>query len=150
MTRPAGRIRKDECLENGLMEANRYSGGYSGGCACGDVRFTIRGAAKRAGLCHCTTCRRAHASVFNAFVVFKRADVQWTGTLRSWESSRGYERCFCARCGSRVIAFSGDEAEVSMGSMDVVGWFAPQYESWCIHREPWCAPLAVPQSLLNK
>ena len=122
----------------------------SGGCACGDVRFTVHGAAKRAGLCHCLTCRRAHASAFNAFVVFNRADVRWRGILRTWESSRGYERGFCARCGSRVIAFNGDEVELSIGSFDTVGVFAPRYESWCIRREPWCAPLAVPQYPLNR
>lgn len=117
----------------------------SGGCACGAVRFTANGPARRAGLCHCLTCRRAYGSAFNAFVVFNRSDVTWTGDLQSWESSHGYDRTFCATCGSRLIAFAGDEVEIGIGSFDDPGLFSPQYESWCIHREPWLAALNVPQ-----
>jgi hypothetical protein len=47
--------------------------GIAGGCACGAVRFAVRGAPVRAGLCHCLTCRKAHAAAFNPFVVYLRA-----------------------------------------------------------------------------
>jgi hypothetical protein len=43
---------------------------FSGGCACGKVRFTVTAQPKRVGLCHCMTCRKAHGAAFNPFVVF--------------------------------------------------------------------------------
>ena len=118
----------------------------TGGCACGAVRFTTRGRARRAGLCHCLTCRKAHAAAFCPFVVFDRRQVEVDGELGRWASSPGYVRCFCPTCGSRVIGLNGDEVELSLGSFDEPGRFVPQYESWVGRREPWLAPLPVSQN----
>jgi hypothetical protein len=119
----------------------------TGGCACGAIRFTARGAPLRAGLCHCMTCRKAHAAAFNPFLVFRREQVKVTGRPIRWQSSPGYERLFCGACGSRVVGgdVGGAEVELSLGSFDEAGWALPQYESWIIHREPWLLALGVPQ-----
>lgn len=93
------------------------------------------------------TCRKAHAAAFNPFVVFHRGQLAIAGELASWESSAGYVRHFCPRCGSRVMGGDpgGEEVELSIGSFDEPGQFAPDYEMWTIRREPWLAPQAVPQ-----
>lgn len=122
----------------------------TGGCACGAVRFTVRTAPLRAGLCHCMTCRKAHASAFNPFLVFPADAVEVTGPVGSWFSSPGYDRRFCRTCGARVVAINGDEVELSLGSLDAPGVIAPQYESWIVHREPWLAPLDAPQFARNR
>jgi hypothetical protein len=96
------------------------------------------------------TCRKSHASVSNPFVVFRRADLQVVGEVRSWRSSPGYVRWFCSVCGSRVFAESRDEVEISMGSLDELGAFSPQYEVWTARREPWLPQLPVPQFSENR
>ena len=118
-----------------------------GGCACGSVRFVARGAPLRAGLCHCMTCRKAHAAASNPFVVFARDQVEIVGELRRWQCSADYERQFCPECGSRVFGGSDSlpEIEISLGSFDDVGLVEPQYESWVIRREPWSVALNIPQ-----
>lgn len=123
-----------------------------GGCACGAVRFAVAGEPIRAALCHCMTCRKAHASAFNPFIVFKREQVELTGALASWKSSAHYDRRFCPMCGSRLAGFDddGDEIELSLGSFDEVGVFGPQYESWVERREPWLKPLDLPQNEGNR
>jgi hypothetical protein len=117
----------------------------TGGCACGAVRFTTHGEPDRVGLCHCMTCRKAHASAFNPFVIFRAEQVEVTGEMKGWESSPGYTRWFCARCGSRLFGGDDREYELSVGGFDDPGQFAPEYESWTIRREPWLPPLKVPQ-----
>jgi len=120
----------------------------TGSCACGGVTFTARGEPKRAGLCHCMTCRKAHSAAFNPFVVYPAADVEVIGELSSWQSSSSYERRFCPQCGSRVVGgtIGSDEVELSLGSFDQPGEIEPGYESWIIRREPWLTPLPVPQN----
>jgi hypothetical protein len=119
----------------------------AGGCACGAVRFTAKGKPSRAGLCHCMTCRKAHASAFNPFVVFPSASVTVTGELKRWRSSADYERLFCPHCGSRVIGrdLASGEVEISLGSFDDASRVQPEYECWTGTREAWLHPREVPQ-----
>jgi hypothetical protein len=91
------------------------------------------------------TCRKAHAAAFNPFAVFDRDQVEIAGELRSWRSSPGYDRRFCAVCGSRLAGENGGEVELSIGSFDEPGRLAPEYEAWIVRREPWLPPLALPQ-----
>ena len=99
----------------------------TGGCLCGAVRFRTFGEPKRGGLCHCMTCRKAHAAAFNPFLVFDQGKVAVEGEMKAWENSPGYLRWFCPECGSRVIGGNGDEVEVSLGSFDEAGGFTLQY-----------------------
>lgn len=123
---------------------------HEGGCACGAVRFTVRGVPLRAGLCHCMTCRKAHASASNPFVLFAEEQVEIRGEMTSWYSSPCYVRRFCTKCGSRVCGGYDNEIELSLGSFDEPGLFEPQYELWVTRREPWAAALDVPQFTGNR
>lgn len=121
-----------------------------GGCACGQVRFRAEGSPTRIGLCHCLTCRKAHAAAFMPFAVYDAGKVTVAGKLKSWLSSPSYERAFCPTCGSRVLGRNGDEVEISLGSLDAENQLTPQYESWIKHREVWLSPLDAPQYLENR
>jgi hypothetical protein len=58
--------------------------------------------------------------------------------------TRNYEgRHFCPRCGSSVFAFSGDEIEVHLGSLDAPDRLIPTYECWSVRREAWLPPFPV-------
>ncbi|RAK52323.1 GFA family protein [Phenylobacterium deserti] len=122
----------------------------SGGCACGAVRFKTFGEPVRGGLCHCMTCRKAHAAAFNPFLVFTSEQVEIQGEMKAWESSPGYVRWFCPQCGSRVVGGAEGDQEISLGSFDEPGQFAPQYESWVIRKEPWMPQVADIQFEQNR
>ena len=121
-----------------------------GGCACGAVRFIARGEPLRVGLCHCMTCRKTHASAFNAFAIFRSGQVEVSGEWSSWQSSPDYQRHFCPKCGSGVFGGDREEVEVSVGSFDTPGLFEPEYELWIGRREPWLAALDVRQYETNR
>ena len=109
----------------------------NGGCLCGSVRFFVKGAPLRVGLCHCHDCRRASGSGFNFFGVWSRSDYQGTGELTTFKG-----RSFCSVCGSRLASLHGDEAEIMLGALDLApSDLIPSYELWTGGREPWLMDL---------
>ncbi len=104
----------------------------TGGCLCGKVRVTARGAPYRVGLCHCLDCRKHHGALFYAAAIFPEDAVRIEGETKSF---RG--RHFCPDCGSSVFARFGDEVEVLLGAFDAPDQFAPSYENWTLRREAW-------------
>jgi len=109
---------------------------YTGGCLCGDIRFTATGQPDRVGLCHCLDCRKHHGAVFYAAAIFPRDRVSVTGTPASYQG-----RAFCPRCGASVFAESGTEIELHLGAMDAPDLLRPDYELWCDRRESWLPPM---------
>ncbi|MCB0828721.1 MAG: GFA family protein [Solirubrobacterales bacterium] len=105
---------------------------FSGGCLCGSVRVVGSGRPYRVGLCHCLDCRKHHGALFSASAIFPQDAVTIDGETRDYEG-----RHFCPRCGSSVFAQTGDEIEVSLGSLDAPDQLVPAYESWTIRRESW-------------
>ena len=107
----------------------------TGGCLCGDVRIVASGRPYRVGICHCLDCRKHHGSPFHSSAIFPEHAVTIEGETHHYE-----ERHFCPRCGSSVFSCSGDEIEVSLGSLDAPNQFTPTYELWTIRRESWLPP----------
>ena len=78
----------------------------NGSCACGHVRYEIRG--QLLGLityCHCWRCRKHSGSSFGTTAGVKASEflvVTGKELLSSWESSRGVHRFFASCCGSPI------------------------------------------------
>jgi hypothetical protein len=111
---------------------------FVGGCNCRSVRFEASGPPYRVGLCHCLDCRKHHGALFNASAIFPQSAVVIEGETRDYAG-----RHFCPRCGSSVFARSGDEIEISLGSLDEPDQLRPTYESWVVRREPWLPPFPL-------
>ena len=110
----------------------------TGGCLCGDVRFTATGEPKRVGICHCFDCRKHHGALFHSSAIFDESAVTVEGETRDYAG-----RHFCPRCGSSVFGRSGDEVEINLGSLDEIDRFQPTYELWTIRREGWLPPFPL-------
>ena len=76
-------------------------GQVTGGCLCGNVRFTAVGQPYRVGLCHCLDCRKHHGALFHASAVFPQEAVLVQG-----ETAQFQGRHFCPRCGSPVFSIT--------------------------------------------
>lgn len=101
-----------------------------GGCLCGAVRISARGAPDRVGLCHCMDCRKHHGALFHASAVFPEDAVTVEGEVREYKW-----RFFCPTCGSSVFSKSDGEVEVHLGALDAPDRFVPTYELWTVRRE---------------
>ncbi|EWC40071.1 GFA family protein [Stutzerimonas stutzeri] len=111
---------------------------FTGGCLCGKVRFIASGQPWRVGVCHCMDCRKHHGALFYAAAVFPREAVTIEG-----ETGEYAGRFFCPRCGSSVLARSGDEIEVYLGALDAPDQLVPTYECWTVRREAWLPALPL-------
>lgn len=77
-----------------------------GSCACGRVRYEIRGELGPVGHCHCWQCRKHSGASFGTTAPVKSADffvVEGESLLSSWESSPGFHRFFAGCCGSPLF-----------------------------------------------
>lgn len=95
-----------------------------GGCACGNIRYSVSGDPLRVGLCHCTDCRRTSGSAFTFYGIWPLAAFKCEG-----QTSRYKDRSFCPTCGGQVFALSDTEAEIMAGTLDQApSDLVPQYE----------------------
>src|SRR3954470_4206776 len=80
---------------------------FSGGCACGAVRYEVTAEPVLMLHCHCRDCQRASGGPFSSFVIVpKLAFHLLQGTLRFHASPSEMggmtRRGFCAECGAPV------------------------------------------------
>ena len=80
-------------------------------CLCGSVGWQIDGPLEWMSHCHCSRCRKTHGTGFATYVAGAADGFSMRGRehVVRWESSPGFYRCFCGRCGSVVPgdAFEG-------------------------------------------
>lgn len=120
---------------------------FTGGCACGAIRYECSAEPLVMLHCHCRDCQRATGSAHACFVVVPANSFKLTrGMLRHHftesEALGRQRRGFCAECGSRLTA--GEKAEgtspivaIDAASLDDSGSFRPQMDVWTSDAQPW-------------
>ena len=126
---------------------------FSGGCACGSIRYVCSGAPIAMLNCHCRDCQRSSGSPFASGFVISTSDIQITGTPAT-HAVRGNSggtttRSFCPQCGSPL--FTGGEAlpgfmSVRFPTLDDASGFQPMLDIWTSSAPSWvCLSQAIPQ-----
>jgi hypothetical protein len=112
----------------------------TGGCLCGEIRYSVRGEPVHVGRCHCADCRKESGSAFTIYAHWPIEAFELSGAIASYEG-----RGFCPRCGSRVLdppAPGDTHVEIRLGSLDHPPFdLKPETEVWVKRREPWLAPV---------
>jgi hypothetical protein len=129
---------------------------FEGACLCGEIRYRVDGEIEEFSHCHCSMCRQIHGAAFGTYAGVKSTGFRWlsgVSKVKSYTSSDGVHRTFCATCGSTLQALFDDEPDMiylTMGTVQgnpvhpepfhiFVGskapWFAitddfPQYDKW--------------------
>jgi hypothetical protein len=101
----------------------------TGGCLCGEVRFSAHGPPKWTSYCHCGSCRRHTGAPVAAYAGFEASKVKFTAQAPTYfASSLGVRRGFCGRCGS-TLTYEGDrwpgEIHLHVGAFDDPEALAP-------------------------
>lgn len=118
---------------------------YSGGCACGEIRYEIRCDPIVQSHCQCRHCQQRSGTGHGSYLVFTgRGEAQITGQPSTWRlaGDSGAEKihAFCPTCGSPVfLTFVAmpDLIAVHAASLDEPGRFAPQMVTYGISGHGW-------------
>jgi len=118
---------------------------FSGGCACGAIRYQAEGEPLFSLNCHCRDCQRETGSAFAPILAVLRATFTLTrGRPRYFEltadSGQTTTRAFCPDCGSRLFGLPGsrpDMVTIRAGSLDDPSAFRPNRDIFTASAQPW-------------
>ncbi len=117
---------------------------WSGGCACGAVRYSCEGEPAMMVNCHCRDCQRATGSAYAAFVIFAKGAVSLTGAPRYHEvtggSGKPIARGFCPTCGNPVtvtLEAVPDVIGFYAASLDDPARYKPAMDVFTASAHPW-------------
>ncbi len=116
---------------------------FTGGCACGAVRYECSAEPLMMGNCHCRDCQRASGGPFVSIVAAPKEALKITGEVKYHEvtgdSGNPIRRGFCANCGSRLFGFPSGVpfVGISAGSLDDPSWYRPAFDIYTSSAQPW-------------
>ena len=127
---------------------------FTGGCACGRIRYECSAPPRRMVNCHCRDCQLASGSAYSPTLVMARDAVRLTrGQPASFdkqaESGNIARREFCAHCGTPLFASSSASPQylgVRAASLDDSSWYQPEADVWTGSAQAWdCMDAAIPK-----
>ena len=117
---------------------------FTGGCACGAVRYSIAAVPIVMIDCHCRDCQRESGTGHASHLTFPRAGAEVQGDVTLWnavgEQGMVKTRAFCPTCGSPVhmtFPATSDVLVVRAGSLDEPSRYTPQMVIWTASAQPW-------------
>ncbi|MCW5735188.1 MAG: GFA family protein [Enhydrobacter sp.] len=121
------------------------SNAYTGGCACGAVRYEISAEPIFMNHCQCRDCQQVSGTGHGSYLTFpSRTEVEVAGAATEWDSVADSgavkTRGFCPACGSPVyltFAAMPDLFTVHAASLDDPSRFAPQMTTYAVRGPAW-------------
>jgi len=117
---------------------------YTGGCACGAIRYEIPGESLVMNHCQCRDCQRKSGTGHGSYLAFARAGMQLKGEATHWgivgDSGNVKTHAFCPTCGSPVyLTFAAMPGlfAVDAASLDDPSRFKPQMVTYGVRGHAW-------------
>jgi len=117
---------------------------YTGGCACGAVRYEITAEPVFSNDCQCRDCQRESGTGHQSHLTFPREGVTLTGEGRPWDmvaDSGGVKtRNFCPHCGLSVFLTFADMPDIvaiRAATLDDPSRFAPTFVTYADRAHEW-------------
>lgn len=118
---------------------------YTGGCACGAIRYEISGEPFFSNHCQCRHCQQRSGTGHGSYMTFpSRKGVKLSGEARQWnvagDSGNVKSHAFCPTCGSPVyltFAAMPDLFTIHAGSLDDPGRYQPQVVTYAVRGHAW-------------
>ena len=117
---------------------------YTGGCACGAIRYEISGEPIVMLDCQCRQCQRESGTGHASHVTFQAAEVKVEGKASTWDmvgdGGTKKRRAFCPTCGAPVYMIFPDAPDIFIvkpASLDEPERYHPQMVTWTAAGQPW-------------
>lgn len=126
------------------------SSAYTGGCACGAVRYEIGEEPLAMSDCQCRDCQRRSGTGHGSYLTFPtKARVHLEGQAATWQvtadNGNVKTHAFCPRCGTPVyLTFSAmpDFFTIHAASLDDPSRYRPSAVTYTMRGHAWDATLA--------
>jgi len=116
----------------------------TGGCSCGQIRYSANAEPMFTGVCHCTNCQKQSGTAFNVVVAIPAAALTIQGLPKTYaakgDSGNENTRKFCPNCGSTILsepALMPGAAILRAGTLDDTSWLKPTMEIYCDSKQSW-------------
>jgi hypothetical protein len=126
-------------------ESRDWTGAWTGGCACGAVRYRLSSTPFDAGWCHCRICQLNSGSPAMAFATVPVEDwgyEQGSDLVGTFKSSNFGHRGFCKQCGTPLFMQVDHQAETldfSIATLDEPDSVAPGFHIFYEEHISWAA-----------
>lgn len=116
-----------------------------GSCLCKGITYEIEQLDLPIAHCHCTTCRKAHASAYTTTAGVLRSNFRILSgetLISGYESSAGKTRHFCNVCGCQMFAerLGQPHLILRLATLDDDPGQRPEYHIWTEHDVSWLEP----------
>lgn len=115
---------------------------FSGGCLCGDVKYSLEGKVLRFLHCHCERCRKATGTGHATNLIVESDGVDWHGNenkvsrYKLPEAER-FGTTFCKTCGGPLPREGAGRVVIPAGSLDVFPDSSPEGRIFWDSRASW-------------
>jgi hypothetical protein len=129
------------------ISMSKFTTPFSGGCACGAIRYESTAEPVMMQHCHCRDCQRSSGGPFASYLIVPAESFQVVqGALRFHgtpsEAGGKTHRGFCPECGARVAVkpeAAPQFVAIHAASLDDPSGFKPGMDAWTSDAQPWDA-----------
>jgi hypothetical protein len=117
---------------------------YTGGCACGAIRYEVTAEPIMTNDCHCRQCQKDSGTGHGSYLTFARTAATAHGEAKSFDfiGDQGTvkRRAFCPTCGTPVYMVFPDIPDIFVvraGTLDEPERYRPQMRIWTDAAQGW-------------
>lgn len=116
----------------------------TGGCLCGQIRYTVKAESPLPVVCHCKHCQKQSGSAFSYALAVPGNTVDIKGALKTYrdvgDSGMEVLRRFCPECGSPILSDMESlpgMTVIKAGTLDDSSGLSPVFHAWCERALAW-------------
>jgi hypothetical protein len=121
----------------------------SGGCLCGQVRYSASADPAMVAVCHCKNCQKQAGTAFSLVVAIPKSAISIEERFKTYhdrgDSGQAVLRNFCPECGSPItsdVAVMPELTFIKTGTLDDTSRLDPKMHVYCDSAQHW-TPIPV-------